>query len=223
ARNPIVIVICPLKSLVDSHIRELEKYRLTATGLTDDPDEEGVKRGLYSFVFGSPESYIRNEKWRCMLQSDEYQKGVFTFVTDEAHVVPKWGYGSKNGKEETAAFRGCFSRIGELRSIGPKKAPMLALTATAKLETQAAIVKSLCLQKGYEKIFVSPYRENIYLSKCIVTTNLGETFSWLIKKLIAEQNALDRTIVYCKTIKDCGQLFHLFMSELGDDGYLFSH
>ena len=30
---------------------------------------------------------------------------------------------------------------------------------------------------------------------------------------------MDRTIVYCKSIKDCVHLFHLFRSELGDHSF----
>ena len=90
-KQPIVLVVCPLRSLVDSHIRELTKRGITATSLAGkDVDEEGILRGKYSFVFGSPESLLENEKWRLMLKSEVYQERLFAFVTDEAHVIPKW-------------------------------------------------------------------------------------------------------------------------------------
>lgn len=129
------------------------------------------------------------------------------------------GFGCTLGKEQKAAFRKCFSRIGELRSLGPQEAPMLALTATANLETQAAVVKALALKNNFCKVYVSPYRKNIYLAKLKVTTNVSKTFSWLIEKLKIEKNAMERTIVYCKSIKDCGRLFTLFKSELGGNSY----
>jgi ATP-dependent DNA helicase RecQ len=87
--NAIIVVVCPLKSLVDSHIRELSKRGIRATCLSAD-DDKGILSGSYSIVFGSPEQLLENEKWRNVLQSDVYEKNLFAFVADEAHVVPKW-------------------------------------------------------------------------------------------------------------------------------------
>ncbi|XP_022794673.1 uncharacterized protein LOC111333389 isoform X2 [Stylophora pistillata] len=214
--NPIIMVICPLKSLIESHIRELQSYGLTAAAVSgDEVNDDAILRGEYSFVFGSPESFLQNEKWRQMLLSKDYQSRLLTFVTDEAHVVPKWGF----DKAQKAAFRKCFSRIGELRSLGPNGTPMLSLTATAKLETQTAVINALALRDDFELIYVSPYRANIYLTKLIVSTKIWKTFAWLIERLRDQKNALERTIIYCKSIKDCGQLFQLFKSELGDESY----
>ena len=90
-RNAIVVVVCPLNSLVESHIRELHTRGITATSLTgDDVDEDKLLCGYYSFIFANPESLIQNEKWRQMLQSEVYLKNIFAIVTDEAHVIPKW-------------------------------------------------------------------------------------------------------------------------------------
>ena len=56
----------------------------------DDADQDDALAGKYSFVFANPEALILNEKWRKMLQSPIYQSNLFGFVTDEAHVIPKW-------------------------------------------------------------------------------------------------------------------------------------
>ena len=90
-RHAIILVICPLKSLVDSHIRELRNRGLAATSLrSPDVDEQNLLKGAYPFVFGSPESFLQNEKWRNMIRSKLYQERTFAIVTDEVHVVPKW-------------------------------------------------------------------------------------------------------------------------------------
>ena len=89
-RNAIILVICPLNSPMDSHIRELHSRDITATSLTGDLLEKEMLRGQYSYVFASPESILQNEKWRNMLKSEVYQRNVFAVVTDEAHIVPKW-------------------------------------------------------------------------------------------------------------------------------------
>ena len=61
-RNAIILVICPLNSLVDYHIRELHSRAITATSLTGDLLEKEILRGQYSYVFASPESILQNEK-----------------------------------------------------------------------------------------------------------------------------------------------------------------
>lgn len=90
-RNAIVLVICPLKSLIDSHIRELHYRGITATSLTgDEINESGISKSKYSYVFASHEAILQNEKWQKMLESDVYRANLFAVVTDEAHIVPKW-------------------------------------------------------------------------------------------------------------------------------------
>ncbi|XP_022780304.1 ATP-dependent DNA helicase hus2/rqh1-like [Stylophora pistillata] len=69
-KNPIIVVIFPLKSLMESHIRELQSYGLTGAAVSgDEVNDDAILRGEYSFVFGSPESFLQNEKWRQMLLS----------------------------------------------------------------------------------------------------------------------------------------------------------
>ena len=96
---------------------------------------------------------------------------------------------------------------------------MLALTATATLKTQESIERSLCIRKDFVKINLSPNRSNIYLYKRRVTTEIARSFQWLVDKLKSEKTAMDKTIIYCKSIKDCGRLFMFFKSQLGKQGY----
>ena len=87
----ITIVVCPLTSLVESHIRELDRRGIRSCSLSGkNLDEKELFVGKYSFVFANPESLINNEKWCAMLQTEVYQANLFGLVTDEAHVVPKW-------------------------------------------------------------------------------------------------------------------------------------
>ena len=87
----ILLVVCPLNSLIDSHLKELEKHGISATCLLNDKlDEVGILAGKYSILFANPESLIKNAKWREMLRNEIYQNNLFGVVTDEAHVIPKW-------------------------------------------------------------------------------------------------------------------------------------
>ena len=65
--------------------------------------------------------------------------------------------------EQASAFRQCFSKLGELRSLVPNNTPILALTATASSQTIASVTKSLSLPPNMKKIYISPNRPNIYL------------------------------------------------------------
>lgn len=92
--HAIILIVCPLKSLVDSNIRELQNRGISAASFSrEDVDENNLLKGAYSFVFGSPESFLQNEKWRNMLRSDVYQDRTFAIVADEVQVIPpewKW-------------------------------------------------------------------------------------------------------------------------------------
>lgn len=146
---------------------------------------------------------------------------LYTFVILSIFKIILRGFGTQSKKEFTAAFRECFSRLGELRSLAPQRplTPVLALTATATLKTQQSVERSLCLRKDCVKIYLSPNRSNIYLYKSRVTTEIDRSFQWLVDKLKSEKTAMGKTIVYCKSIKDCGRLFMFFKSQLGERGY----
>ena len=51
-RHAIILVVCPLKSLVDSHIRELRNRGVSATSLSsrDVDDQNLVSRCIYHFL-----------------------------------------------------------------------------------------------------------------------------------------------------------------------------
>ena len=82
----------PLVSLIKSHIHELnDDHEILCIWLSgDDADENAIINGEFSIVFASPESIVKNQKWREMLRGKIYQKNLFGIVTDEVHVIPKW-------------------------------------------------------------------------------------------------------------------------------------
>ena len=124
-------------------------------------------------------------------------------------------------KEYLVAFHECYARLGELRSLVNQKplVPVLALTATANKKTRNNIRESLCLQKQCIEIFLSPNRENIYINIVKINSNLQYTFNGLVNEIREKNISFDKTIVYCKSIKDCGRLFMHFKQELGNNGY----
>ena len=73
-----------MKSLVDCHICELRNGGNSAASLScEDPAENNLLKGAYSFVFGCPKSFLQNEKWRNKLRSNVYQDRTFVIIVDE--------------------------------------------------------------------------------------------------------------------------------------------
>ncbi|XP_066282740.1 uncharacterized protein [Branchiostoma lanceolatum] len=86
--KPVVVVVSPLVSLMEDQIREASKLGVTATQL--GLDDEGVVQGKYMLVFGGPERWVMQEKWREVLSSATYRENLVGLVVDEVHITYKW-------------------------------------------------------------------------------------------------------------------------------------
>lgn len=111
------------------------RSELVGEAQTDKEVEKKVIKGEYQIVFITPASIIENRRFRSMLLSDEYRQQLVAVVVDEAHCIKTWG----------DKFRPSFSKVGELRSLIPASVNMMALTATATMETYHIIIDSLCM------------------------------------------------------------------------------
>ena len=71
---------------------KLENIGIPAVTLSDISKENMrvVERGTFSVVYGSPEAWLKIDRWRKMLASDLYRKKLCAFAVDEAHVVKQW-------------------------------------------------------------------------------------------------------------------------------------
>ena len=70
----IVIVVSPLLSFIKD-----QTERLRQVGIS-----------YVSLIYATPESLLKNERWRRMLSSDLYQEKVCAIAVDEAHVIKQW-------------------------------------------------------------------------------------------------------------------------------------
>ena len=89
----IVLVVSPLINLMKDQVSRLNSLGISAISLSDVSSESeirAVENGSYSIVYGSPESWLGETKWRKMLSSDIYQKSVRALTVDEAHVICHW-------------------------------------------------------------------------------------------------------------------------------------
>ena len=90
----IVLIVCPLISLMMDQRRRLREMGLTAdflgTAQTDQSAIEAVVSGRVQCVFASPETLLGNPQTRAMLMSKVYEENLAAVVVDEAHCVSKW-------------------------------------------------------------------------------------------------------------------------------------
>ena len=113
------------------------------------------------------------------------------------------------------AFRHYFARVGDLRALFPS-APVLCLTATASKLTQFK-VKELMLLKNPVIHSESADRPNIRF--CIRRVPEGpDAIMWLaklLKKCKEDKESIPRTIIYCRRIQDCSELYLYLEKEVG--------
>ena len=88
----IVAVISHLISLMDDQVKFLTSVGISALNLTSASEDErvNVENGKYSLVYGSPEAWLKNERWRSMLHHDVYSRKLCAIAVDEAHVLRQW-------------------------------------------------------------------------------------------------------------------------------------
>ena len=81
----------PLVAIIEMQILELQNLGVKAINLADDEinvndeTENKMKSGQYFIIFGTPETWIKQEKWYYMLTSELFQKKTLIIVADEAH------------------------------------------------------------------------------------------------------------------------------------------
>ncbi|KAK3730394.1 hypothetical protein QZH41_015613 [Actinostola sp. cb2023] len=143
--HSIIIVVSPLINLMLDQVNRLNALGITSVCLSEVENMESVEAGQFSVVYGTPKSWLKNERWRCMLSSQVYQERVCAVAVDEAHVIKQWGT-SMNSKH--TAFREVYSRLHEFRSLLPS-VNILALTATAAPDTVECIMETLLLVNPY--------------------------------------------------------------------------
>lgn len=88
----IVVVVSPLISLMEDQVKYLRSLGFTAVNISTQVEEERfrIENGEYSIVFGSPEAWLKNERWRAMLCNKVYSSKLCTVAIDEVHVVRQW-------------------------------------------------------------------------------------------------------------------------------------
>ena len=165
--------------------------------------KEKILQGEVQLVFISPESAIGNSVYRSMFLSRPYKEKLVAIAVDEAHCVKSWG----------DEFRTVFSQVGELRSLIPAAVNIIALTATATLDTVNIVSHRLCL-KNPTIVALPPYRDNIaYQIRSKVELDMFTTT--LCDELASKRLMFPKTIIYVRTYRSCIDVYMAIKGKLG--------
>jgi len=110
-------------------------------------------------------------------------------------------------------FQTAFADIGNIRSLLPKKVNVMALTATST-KTTLSSVKSRLVMEDAVVIGLSPQRSNIKIivEPCPDMMVLCESLS---KDLLDNRTKATKTVIFCRSLKDCGKMCAILKKFLG--------
>ena len=91
--SPVVIVVCPLSSIVKDQVSYLRSLGFEAAfiGENEKRDKDIVEGKVKcQFLYGSPESFVGDRKFKEMFFQPQYRRNVVAVVCDEVHTVVHW-------------------------------------------------------------------------------------------------------------------------------------
>ena len=91
--SPVVIVVSPLSSIVKDQVGFLRSLGFEAAfiGESEKQDRDIIEGKVKAqFLYGSPESFVGDTKFREMFSQLHYRNNVVAVVCDEVHTVVHW-------------------------------------------------------------------------------------------------------------------------------------
>lgn len=221
-----ILVISPLKTLMEDQVAYLKSLGLSAIALHDEQSEERLKeveKGAFTYLFASPEKMLSVERWRKLLFSKHYREFLVAITVDEAHCISQWGLPGSRSKQAAVPFRVWYGNLRELKSLTASDLPSIVLTATASPSTKKDIFRTLNLdQSSCHVIEHNPERPNVQFSVKYLDKSMPVSFTFnnLIEELRVSNSSCQRTMIFCQTRKQCALLYSVFKDNLGNDFYL---
>lgn len=137
-RNGTAVVVSPLISLMQDQVEQLTALGVSAAYLNSSLDQdtqhsvtERLLAGNIDLLYVSPERLLQFSFQQLLKRID-----IALFAIDEAHCVSHWGHD----------FRQDYRALGQIKGKFPH-IPVIGLTATADIATQADILTQLQLQE----------------------------------------------------------------------------
>ena len=88
----IIVVISPLKALMEDQVRFMKKLGVSAVCVTDQHDDKlvaNIVAGEYTHIYGSPECLLTST-WRGIFSSKPMKSSLVCVAVDEAHCISQW-------------------------------------------------------------------------------------------------------------------------------------
>ena len=216
-RDGVTIVVCPLISLIQDQLSNLEQLDIKACllGAYNAKNDAEVYNDLYGpepkikLLYVTPEKLSMSNKLINLMKSLHRKGRLQRFVIDEAHCISSWGHDFRKDYKELRVLKHQFPDI-----------PVMALTATATVRVQDDIVRQLGLANCV-RFFTTFNRTNItyeVIPKKKEKQNVEEILS-----LIHDRGFVDRRgrvecgIVYCFSKNDCEKMANALCLENNQD------
>lgn len=206
----ITIVISPLLALIHNQVQSLLRKDIPALSITGDMSD--AQRQYASEELCRPDTHVRllyvTPEFICnsrlatrLFQHLHRTRQLARFVIDEAHCVDQWGHD----------FRPDYVRLDCLRKEYPE-VPLMALTATARIDTVEGIQKHLGMRQTLV-LRQSFNRPN--LSYSVRPKRRGGGTLDSMATLIQERHADECGIIYCLSRRDCENVASDLESKYG--------
>ena len=88
-----IVIISPLKSLMEEQVAYLNSLGIAAVCITDEANDHAMQdviQGKYSHIYASPECILATTKWRCIFASKLFLENLSGVAIDEAHCISQW-------------------------------------------------------------------------------------------------------------------------------------
>lgn len=196
AMEGMALIVSPLISLMGDQVKALkdkgiraEEYNSTKGARTKKSIELKIRNGEIDLLYAAPET-ILNPTFIDFLVNEGNIKYL---VLDEAHTISSYGND----------FRPRYKDVKVLRDV--LDVPCIALTATADLNTEEDIVKTLKLgDKGFEFLELRQHldRPSIFYNSCLKKVNSKKQIIEILENFDKDETG----IIYCTTVKACEDL-----------------
>lgn len=201
-----MVVISPLISLLKDQVINIQTFEVDCVYIGENLEEgvlEKIKNGEVPILMMSPSllGHGENSLRQKYLEILSLQLLLMKLIV--------W-----TNVHRGDVFRKDYSRISELRSLLPQ-AVMVALTATATKDERNRTSKLLGMNT-YETIIGCCDRTNIMYFTKQASSDIEENLQWLmIDELITKKEGTPKSIIYCRNIKSCSQIYSLFQRKIG--------
>ncbi|KAJ7580880.1 P-loop containing nucleoside triphosphate hydrolase protein [Mycena floridula] len=163
------LVLSPLKHLQSSQAEDLQSVYGLETMIKKAHNLGRKRPGTARIVIATPEQFFRTPEGHMtklgdLVRQKPFKRRIKLVVADEIHQLVTQGLPMHG----CPAFRPCYGRLDELKTLLGDSCPWMVLTATAPLYMVKSI-ESRVLRPNYISIHVTSNRRNtMYASHCVI-------------------------------------------------------